>query len=418
MNAYKENALRLVDLLFEAEQPVYTATKPILAYSTRTLGNAFADLEAELMPQILKASKGKAYEQHLSLLRLVLLNLVAVGFSHEQLTIQSTPRAGSYLNEKFGFDQRRVARIVEALTKHGLLEKVFFGSRTVKRAAGYRPSKELMLRYADFLYSHTGDFDDYAPIRIKRAGETVSEPFEGDIVWYSDTESNRATIVAYNEFMRKFTWARKDVTHRSFGADPFTASRVHTPYQTLVNRRVPVQKQTLLDGQPIAEPDFQANHTTMLAILYDQRVTNDPYEAVASTTGLDRDTVKAVLVRLLGANGEQGYNQARHMLATNTRDLKLSHTQVDDIRRAFYKHIPMLKKHNLLCTGWGNKLQYLEGQIAMKMMRWAVESQTPILNVHDAYACRVNGELEVHRAMLNARKKVLEEERKRVTKPI
>jgi len=409
LNDYKDNALRLVEHLFEAEPPLYTASTPILAYRTRSLGNYFGDIELELMPNILKASRGKAYEQHLNLLRLVLLNLVAAGFSHEQLTIQSTPREGNYLRDKFGFDQRRVARIKDALTNAGLMEKVFHGSKNLKLAAAYRPTKQLMYLYADFLYSYEGDFDDYAPIRLKRAGETVSEPFDGDIDWYSDTEADRATIVAYNEFMRQFTWARKDATHRSFGSEPFTASRVHTPYQTIVNRRVPIRKQTLLDGEPIAEPDFSANHLTMLSILFDSPIPEDPYEAVANTTRLKRNDIKMILVRLLGATGEQSYNQARHMLVTKNKEFTISHNEVDEVREAFYKHIPMLKAHNLLCTGWGNKLQYLEGQIAMKMLKWALDTKTPIINVHDAYSCKKMDEDKVYRAMLGFREEVLME---------
>ncbi|NVK00042.1 MAG: hypothetical protein HWE12_00750 [Oceanospirillaceae bacterium] len=409
MNDYKDNALKLVDYLFEAEPPLYTASTPLLAYRTSSLGNYFGDIELELMPKVLKASKGKAYEQHLHLLRLVLLNLVAVGFKHEQLTLQSTPRAGNYLKDKFGFDQRRVARITDALTNAGLMEKVFYGSLNLKLAAAYRPTKQLMQLYADFLYSYEGDFDDYAPIRVKRAGETVSEPFEGNIDWYSDTEADRAIIIAYNEFMRKFTWARKDATHRSFGSEPFTASRVHTPYQTIVNRRVPIRKQTLLDGEPLAEPDFSANHLTMLSMLFDEPLLNDPYEAIANTTRLKRNHIKMILVRLLGATGEQSYNQAKHMLVTKNKEFTISHKEVDEVRAAFYKHIPMLKENNLLCTGWGNKLQYLEGQIAMRMLKWALNTQTPIINVHDAYSCKKKDEVKVHRAMLGFREEVLTE---------
>jgi len=129
-----ENAQLLVKTILEAEPPTYKATAPILAYSTRSLGNAFSDLEAQLMPDIIKAKHGKAFEKRLELLRLVLLNLVAVGFSHEQLTIPSTPRPGTYLCDKFGFDQRKRKRIVDALKTHELMEQVYFGGQGLKLA--------------------------------------------------------------------------------------------------------------------------------------------------------------------------------------------------------------------------------------------------------------------------------------------
>ena len=40
------------------------ATLPILAYSTRSLGNAFSDLEDELMPDVIKAKRGDAHDNH------------------------------------------------------------------------------------------------------------------------------------------------------------------------------------------------------------------------------------------------------------------------------------------------------------------------------------------------------------------
>jgi len=144
-------------------------------------------------------------------------------------------------------------------------------------------------------------------------------------------------------------------------------------------------------------------------MLFDSPIPEDPYEAVANTTRLKRNDIKTILVRLLGATGKQRYNQARHMLVTKNKDVNVSHTEVDDIKAAFYKHIPMLKRYDLLCTGWGNKLQFLEGQIAMKMLKWAVDTKTPIINVHDAYSCKKKDEVKVHRAMLGFREEVLME---------
>lgn len=48
--------------------------------------------------------------------------------------------------------------------------------------------------------------------------------------------------------------------------------------------------------------------------------------------------------------------------------------------------MPWLEKHRLLFRGVGSKLQFVEGEIALKMFRWAVDNQIPLINVHDAYA--------------------------------
>ena len=63
MSKLHDNARLLVKTILDAEPPPYTATAPILAYSTRSLGNAFSDLEEQLIPEIIKAKCGKAYEK-------------------------------------------------------------------------------------------------------------------------------------------------------------------------------------------------------------------------------------------------------------------------------------------------------------------------------------------------------------------
>src|SRR6056300_498830 len=113
MSLESDNARLLVQEILVAEKPHYKATLPLLAYSTRSLGNAFSNLEDELMPDVIKAKQGDAHDNHRRLLRLMLLNLVSVGFSHEHLNIQTKPEPGSWINEKYGLDQRRTKRLVD-----------------------------------------------------------------------------------------------------------------------------------------------------------------------------------------------------------------------------------------------------------------------------------------------------------------
>jgi len=62
-----KNAEALVDTVLAAGRPVYTATVPLLAHSTRSLGNAFSELERDLMPVVISHKKGAAYDEHLNL---------------------------------------------------------------------------------------------------------------------------------------------------------------------------------------------------------------------------------------------------------------------------------------------------------------------------------------------------------------
>ena len=399
MTPETSNARDLVKLLMEAEKPHHRATLPILAYSTRSLGNAFSELEDELMPDVIKAKRGDAHDNHRRLLRLILLNLVGVGFSHEHLNIQTKPKPDSWIYKKYGLDQRRTKRIVEVLLEHELMFKSLWGNRHAKMTNAYRPTANLLLPYAEFLYQDHGNFEDYEPIKLS------GEDYTGTLEWLPDLERNREILQAYNAMMSSHTWARKDVTHRSFNNTPFSAGRVHTPYQTIVNRRVPIQKKTLLDGQPIVEPDFTANHLTLLSMIFNRPLPDSPYDRVADDTGISKDVVKTVLVRLMGAQNEQGFNQAKYSLE-RAKD-KVTRTQVNAIRQSFYRCIPFLQEHNLLCTGWGGRLQFIEGETALAMFEWAIETNTPILNVHDSFACKQEDEERVTKAMYSLRERVL-----------
>ena len=401
MSLESDNARLLVQEILVAEKPHYKATLPLLAYSTRSLGNAFSNLEDELMPDVIKAKQGDAHDNHRRLLRLILLNLVGVGFSHEHLNIQTKPEPDSWIHNKYGLDQRRTKRLVDALLEHKLMFKSLWGNRHAKMTNAYRPTANLLLPYAEFLYQDHGNFDDYEPIKLS------GEDYTGSLEWFPDLERNREILRAYNAMMSAHTWARKDVTHRSFNDTPFSAGRVHTPYQTIVNRRVPIRKKTLLDGQPIVEPDFTANHLTLLSMIFNRSLPDSPYDRVADDTGISKDVVKTVLVRLMGAQNEQGYNQSKYTLE-RLKD-KVSRTQVNAIRQSFYRCIPFLKEHNLLCTGWGGRLQFIEGETALAMFEWATETNTPILNIHDSFACKKEDEERVSVAMYSLREGVLNE---------
>jgi len=395
------NANELVKLLMEAEKPHHRATLPLLNYSTRSLGNAFSALEDELMPSVITAKRGDAHDNHRRLLRLILLNLVGVGFSHEHLNIQTKPEPGSWIHNKYGLDQRRTKNLVDALLEHELMFKSLWGNRFAKITNAYRPTANLLLPYAEFLYQDHGTFEDYEPIKLS------GEDYPGVLEWLPDLERNREILRAYNAMMASHSWARKGVTYRSFNETPFSAGRVHTPFQTIVNRRVPIRMKTLLDGQPIAEPDFTANHLTLLSIIFDRPLPDSPYDRVADDTGIPKDVVKTVLVRLMGAQNEQGYNQAKYTLE-RSKD-KVTRTKVNAIRNSFYRCIPFLQEYDLLCTGWGGRLQFIEGETALAMFEWATETNIPILNVHDSFACKKEDEERVSVTMHSLRERVLSE---------
>jgi hypothetical protein len=54
-------------------------------------------------------------------------------------------------------------------------------------------------------------------------------------------------------------------------------------------------------------------------------------------------------------------------------------------------------------------MQLLEGEIGLKMFCWAIETNTPILSVHDSYACKHYHEENVWSAMQEFWKEAVKE---------
>ena len=145
-------------------------------------------------------------------------------------------------------------------------------------------------------------------------------------------------------------------------------------------------------------------------MIFDEYLPTSPYDLVADDTGINKSIIKLVLVRLMGADSERKYNNAKYTLERDKHN-PVSRRKVDAIRASFYKCLPFLKKHDLLCTGMGSKLQFFEGEIAMHMFEWSINNQIPIINIHDAYACEAHNEELVEQTMYQMREKVLNDER-------
>ena len=204
--------------------------------------------------------------------------------------------------------------------------------------------------------------------------------------------------------MRSHSWAQKAPTVRKLLSEPYTGGRVYTPYQNIVNRRVQIRSKTLLDGQPLIECDFSANHPYMLARLTGNEFHPNFYSEIANKSNCDRAAVKAVITAAIGCPSSSKANQMRYRLQTRGIDTTL----VDNIITTATATYPWLKEHNILFNNKGVYMQWLEGEIAMKMFQAAVHYGIPMVNVHDAYAVNQKHSAKVGALMNQYREEVLE----------
>jgi len=207
--------------------------------------------------------------------------------------------------------------------------------------------------------------------------------------------------------MQDHWWARKGPTVRSFSENIHRGGRLNNSYQTIVNRRFNIRERTLIDGERIAEPDFSANHLRMSAALLGEEMPDDPYEAITASTGATRQQAKAFITRVIGcvSLSQKG---GQIMSLTKGNSDNLTPDLYRSLLSAFYKEYPWLETKKVFYNDTGARMQMLEGEIGLKMCRWAIDTNTPIISVHDSYACKWDDKEQVWKAMQEFWKEVVQ----------
>lgn len=363
------------------------------------LGSPLSNLVEELTPKLMRHQGLKYLAPRQNELRLILTNLILSAFSFEHLAITTRVTKGTYLHN-IKLTRRGIEAVTQLLVEEQLCLETRGGFQhksnpSKSRATQYFPSPKLIQIGVEFLYDQIGDFDDYAPYE-----------YDSDNHWDTNEDKNITILKTYNEFMREHSWACKAPTVRKLGEEPYTEGRVYTDYQNIVNRRVKVRKNTLLDGLPLVECDFKANHPFMLSYLAGHEIKGDFYNSICTVTNLDRSMVKEVITKTIGAKRKlNAQNIARNSKTKLTPEIVTATLDAIETIHPWFKQF-MFKNQ-------GVYLQWLEGEIAMKMFEFGVAKGIPMINVHDAYAVSVNNKNITEEAMNKYRYEVLEEYKSR-----
>ena len=184
-------------------------------------------------------------------------------------------------------------------------------------------------------------------------------------------------MIAINEFLKPHRWACKAPIRLVYKHTPFQGGRLMTPFQNLPDRRARIRINTQIDGQPICEVDFNANHLRLnLALFAKEYAGETPYEDICKESGVaSRDMVKKFITVAMGASSEMA---ARNSLARERFNGEL----FNRINAGVQKRYPKLQ----LFKGWGIFAQNLEGQILKDVMLEGIKEDIVCLPVHDAIA--------------------------------
>lgn len=350
---------------------------------------------AELAESLAKESAKRidAVEARKKANLLIIRNLIRCLFEHSWLVLPTNWnnfKDGDYLNQ-LGVTKRIMQDAIVVLTGHASDNRrndasrkqagryMYLGniglrlSDDVRLASQFRATKELALLFCGLLYEDQGGWDEaHYEIPLGCSPEELQH------------HQKQAKVLAdYNAFIQQHSFALKGPMTRSFSEFPDRGGRITNAFQNLAQRRVPIRQQTLINGEAIAEPDFSANHLRMAAYLCDVELPDDPYSAiVAHVEGATRDMVKKAVTACMGALDPAQFGGMKANF--HNRIAGGSADRLEAIRNALYQEYPFTRE--VFFSDVGAHLQYLEGEIALKMMSWAMALGVPLLPVHDSFA--------------------------------
>ena len=216
---------------------------------------------------------------------------------------------------------------------------------------------------------------------IKPPFITINEPEAG---WQtvlsnlSGTHPDRLKMETINEFLKSHTWACKGPIRLIYKHSIFSGGRIYTPFQNQPVKAVPLRINTLIDGEPIAEVDFNASHLRMgLALFGGEDAGDDPYRKIADYAQTTRDKVKGYITISLSSSSAKS---AHNALKNNG----YGGPEIEALENATRRCYPSLR----LYDGLGIHLQSLEGQILMHVMYQGVLEGKVVLPIHDAVAVK------------------------------
>ena len=171
------------------------------------------------------------------------------------------------------------------------------------------------------------------------------------------------------------------------------SGRLITPYQGLPDRKIRLRINTLIDGQPICEVDFNANHLRLnLAVIAGEDAGDTPYEDIGELAGdIERQRIKMYTTIAMGSSSRDDARGACYREG-------ISNSLFDVIEAAVLKRYPKVG----LYIGFGVNAQSLEGQILKQVMLEGVDRGIVALPVHDAVAVTQDNAEWAKEAMLRA----------------
>ena len=304
--------------------------------------------------------------------------------------------SGSYYNG-IGLAYKGTRKVLDELIRRKwITEETGKKFQNKPRVNHYYPSAEFQSYLIDYAM-----FTDN-PSSFDGSLLTINDPdLEYSQFQWKHDHPDYKPLAEINEFARTQQWACRSAITQSFKHTPFQSGRLITPFQNLQSRHYKVRINTLINGNPIAEVDFNANHLRMFLAFNKRDVIGnyDAYAPLADESGVERNKVKALIN--VGLNN-QTFEATKQVVA---REFQVSHADSAKIAEAFHKLYPNLDLH----CGFALTAMQLEGLILKDVLLRGARTGILALPIHDAVAVEFDNQEWAKDAMEDAWQTVMEE---------
>lgn len=355
-------------------------TKLLVNHHDRSVLDRLVD---EHLPNLKGGKTGKLLDELRTHLEQYLINLGRAQLCHKLLVVPEHKshytKATTILGQQ-GFQWANCHALNDYFTETGLVERLK-GVKYDKASMAARvfPTERLAPELAVLaLYSQQPFNGNY--VRINKP-EVSYESIIANLT--SDHPDIRA-MNTINEFMQSHTWALKAPIELVYSKDIMRGGRLYTPYQNLPSRKHHVRKNTLLDGKPLVEVDFSANHLRLaLAIIAKEDAGETPYEDICELAGgeIKRQQAKDYFTRAIGSKDRT------EALGACLKE-RINNHLFERLEAATQKRFPKLPLYDgeRFNGGLGVYLQSIEGAILKDVMQLGMLNGIPTIPVHDAIA--------------------------------
>lgn len=334
------------------------------------------------------------------------LSIISILFSNaaKALMLQKPLEWGNrtfFMNHELSVElsDRKRTRLASVLEEEGILQRIRKGySHTGRTGLSLWAVSPKLLSYWE-----GNDVDalieQYPPVEEKFPKDKERRVLipEG---WYRGRYFNDHDILnkANREFLSRINLPATPFV-RSYQSNGKISGRVYTSIQQYKKH---IRREWLtIDGEAVAEPDFEASHVNIIHRLISGTYLNyDPYNITDKDGNpLDRKDVKNLVQCLLNAK------RPKSVFTGNRSNYKWSSERYETYKSYVMEHLPFLKP--FIHTRFGLVAQWIEGEIAVAMIKRFTEKGEVIIPIHDSYVCRASIAEDVTKAMEEERESVL-----------